>query len=103
MSEEKLKPIMDIIKFNRSAEKIYEEIAQLEIDGKLGTPEHEELLDVLCMIWQMVDRKLRYMNLNNEELMQASELIGALNRLDDPEHDVVFDVLSFSFKVIVFL
>ena len=96
MSEEKLKPIMDIIKFNRSAEKIYEEIAQLEIDGKLGTPEHEELLDVLCMIWQMVDRKLRYMNLNNEELMQASELIGALNRLDDPEHDVVFDVLSLS-------
>ena len=88
--------LAELIKFNKALENVYNTLAELEINGQIESEEYQENVDYLDMIKEVIDKKVRALDLDEEEIMEAEEFIAGLNRLDDKDHDIILDVLNLS-------
>lgn len=96
MNKIDLEKLNDIIKFNESLEKIYETLAQLEIDGKTDTQEYQDNISYAKLVVEVIKKKLKSLTATPEEIIDFEKTIGKLNRLNENNHDILVDILELS-------
>ena len=58
--------LAELIKFNKALENVYNTLAELEINGQIESEEYQENVDYLDMIKEVIDKKVRALDLDEE-------------------------------------
>lgn len=96
MESKKRDALLDIIKFNETLEKQYDNLAEAEINGLLHSTEYNKTLENIKMIFEVMYRKFYNLNLTPEDLVEFDDFIGSLNGYNDEGSDIIIDVLNLS-------
>lgn len=90
------KKLAEIIQLNKAYERIFNTLAELEVNGQTNSDDYQINLDYLNITKEIIDKRINALDFDEEELMEAEEFIACLNRLDDKNHDIIIDILCLS-------
>ena len=93
MEKKKSEDMFTILELNESLNKVYDRLAELEIEGNLGNDEYMDLLEVIRFGTERCDKYMLKYPLSDEEMTDFIDLLIKLNNYDqyDP-----FDYTSYT-------
>lgn len=75
--------ILDILKLEKTAEKLYEHLAQLEIENKINSKEYKEYVEFISYTRKFINKYLNEITLNDKELIDYTDNLMHIFRLED--------------------
>ena len=75
--------ILDILKLEKTAEKLYEHLAQLEIENKINSKEYKEYVEFISYTRKFINKYLNEITLNDKELIEYTDNLMHIFRLED--------------------
>lgn len=94
MKSESIGKITEIVKLNRSLEKLYDKLAKLEIEHKEDSQEYQDIKSYIEMTLEVIDKKYRTAHFDDEEIIQINSDLTLLNQFDLTGDDFIIDVLE---------
>lgn len=89
-----LDKLLDIIKFNKNLESVYNTLADLEINGQINSEEYDKNVYYIQLILETINKKLSSLHLDDATMIEIDETLAALNRFDEEGHDLIIDLLE---------
>lgn len=75
--------ILDILKLEKTAEKLYIHLAELEINGKIDSKEYKEYVDLISYTRKFINKHLNEITLNDKDLIDYTDNLMHIFRLEE--------------------